>query len=221
MGDRGVSEKVKKFRKFKKKFAPLPESEVSGVMWTHPLLVNSSGYSEFASVFAGTSFGGGLYRFHHENSGVNASNWLDEAFPEFRGALAPFGFDWLGRQFALDPSRVIAGEAQVMMLEPGTGYALEILASFSDFHDDVLVNQSDAALASSFFDEWQSVRNVIDSPLAFTECVGYRVPLFLGGVDSVENVEVVDMDVYWALSAQLIQTTQDLPDGTPMSGVEV
>ena len=34
MGDRGVSEKVKKFRKFKKKFAPLPESEVSGVMWT-------------------------------------------------------------------------------------------------------------------------------------------------------------------------------------------
>jgi hypothetical protein len=38
-----------------------------------------------------------------------------------------------------------------------------------------------------------------------TECIGYRVPLFLGGSDTVENLEKVDLDVYWHLHGQLIQ----------------
>jgi hypothetical protein len=46
------------------------------------------------------------------------------------------------------------------------------------------------------------------------ECVGYRKPLFLGGADNLTNVEMLDLDVYWTLTAQLIAKTRGLPAGT-------
>lgn len=53
----------------------------------------------------GCTFERGLYRVHDPVSSVLASGWVNAAYPEFQGKLICFGFDWLGRQFALDPSR--------------------------------------------------------------------------------------------------------------------
>ena len=58
-------------------------------------------------------------------------------------------------------------------------------------------------------------------PLKADECVGYRVPLFLGGQDVVDNLEVSDLGVYWSLCAQLRQGTRDLPTGTSIGSVSV
>jgi hypothetical protein len=49
-----------------------------------------------------------------------------------------------------------------------------------------------------------------------TQCVGYRKPLFLGGADKLENLELSDLDVYWHLMGQLIAKTKGLPRGTPV-----
>jgi hypothetical protein len=57
-------------------------------------------------------------------------------------------------------------------------------------------------------------------PLGFDQCVGYDVPLFLGGADTIENLHVEDIDVYWSLTAQLRAATRNVPPGTPISGVE-
>lgn len=78
--------------------------------------------------------------------------------------------------------------------------ALEIPVPFSEFHDTELVDHPDAALASDFFVEW-----LTENPGAveFEQCVGYVVPLFLGGQDVIGNLELIDLDVYWTLSGQL------------------
>ncbi len=80
-----------------------------------------------------------------------------------------------------------------MMLEPGTGEALEIPTSFVAFHNEELVDYRDAALASEFFCRWSSAQ-LEKLPLDHSNCVGYRTPLFLGGSDTLDDLEVVDFD---------------------------
>lgn len=60
------------------------------------------------------------------------------------------------------------------------------------------------ALAGSFFARW-ALANPELLPLDVTQCAGYKVPLFLGGKDVLENLEVIDLEVYWSLSGQLRQ----------------
>ena len=80
------------------------------------------------------------------------------------------------------------------MLEPGTGWALDIPATFEAFHDDVLVDEADAAIALSFFRGWAAATQAV-LPIRPSQCVGYRTPLLLGGADDIENLEVTDLDV--------------------------
>jgi hypothetical protein len=166
----------------------------------------------------GCTFERGLYRVHTESSALAATQLVAAAFPEFRSRLSCFAFDWLGRQFATDSGRGVASDPEVMMFEPGTGEALEIPVPLSRFHDEELVDCSEAALAVEFFSDWMSVHR---SALDFDQCAGYRTPLFLGGEDAVSNLEVSDLDVYWTLMGQLRLKAMTLPLGTPISEVQI
>jgi hypothetical protein len=167
--------------------------------------------------FGGCTFERGLYRVHTESSATAATRLVVEAFPEFRDRVSCFGFDWLGRQFAVDSGRGVHGDPEVLMLEPGTGQGLEIPVSFSRFHDEELVDYTNEALAVEFFSEWLSVHG--GSAIGFDQCVGYRTPLFLGGRDDVANLELSDVDVYWTIMGQLRLQAMKLPSGTPISRV--
>jgi hypothetical protein len=74
--------------------------------------------------------------------------------------------------------------------------------TLAEFHDQELIQEPDACLAKSFFDEW-SVGNQSALPLLSDSCVGYRVPLYLGGEDVIANLEVVDIHVYWGILGQI------------------
>lgn len=158
--------------------------------------------------WAGATFADGLYRVHTPASAERLIPALQAAFPALVPGYAPFGFDWLGRQF------LVAGDtsssAPVVMLEPGTGEALQIPVSVWAFHMDELVHEPDAALAASFFSQWLARGG---RALRHDEAVGYRVPLFLGGVDELTNLEVVDLDAYWSVASQLIAGVRGLPPG--------
>jgi hypothetical protein len=184
--------------------------------WVHPLLAGVEGYPELARDFSGTTFGDGLYRFHDHGSGRRALDFILDAFPEFSNQVCPFGYDWLGRQFAVDSGRIEVGQPQVMLLEPGTGDALDIPASFAAFHNEVLTEYPDAALATEFFHAWSS-RNASAVPLGRDQCAGYLVPLFLGGKDEVENLAVSDIQVYWSICGQLRHGTRNLPLGATIN----
>ena len=164
----------------------------------------------------GRSFSHGLYRVHSTGSSRAAAELVRSAFPEFAGRFACFGYDWLGRQFAVDSARGTPDDPEILMFEPGTGEALEVPVPFSQFHDEELVDFTEEALAQGFFSQW---RGAGGAEPALDECIGYRKPLFLGGVDSVENLELIDLDVYWTVMGQLRQQVTRLPNGMRITGV--
>jgi hypothetical protein len=56
-------------------------------------------------------------------------------------------------------------------------------------------------------------------PLPTDKCVGYELPLLVGGPDNLDNMEVSDWEVYWTVVGRLKLRTAGLPDGTPVCDV--
>lgn len=181
----------------------------------------TSGDKDLDRLFAelsAASFGGGLYRVHTPELALEWTEKVEELFPAFRDRVMCFGYDWLGRQFALDSRRHDGSHHLTLLFEPGTGEALEIPASIEDLHTEELVQHGDAALALDFYADWREASGD-DAYLGMGECVGYDIPLFLGGEDEVSNLSRIDMDVYWTLTAQLLHGTLQLPPGSTIRDV--
>jgi hypothetical protein len=104
------------------------------------------------------------------------------------------------------------------MFEPGTGDALQIPVDLGAFFDEEIVEYSDAALAEGFFTAWRAAGGGTPS---FTESVGYRTPLYLGGVDDISNLELTDTAVYWGLFGQLRLSTLRMPAGAQVNSVSI
>ena len=155
--------------------------------------------------FGGASYAGGLYRTVSVSERAAWLERISSAFPTHGPGWTCFGYDWLGRAFALDPDRLEGGAAGVNMLEPGTGEVLEIPANLLSFHDQELVGYTDAALALDLFERWTAVGGAAPSR---TPVVGYGTALFLGGGDELSNLELSDLDVYWRMTGQVIARTR-------------
>jgi hypothetical protein len=207
------------FETFAANFRPLPADQTRHRPWIDARLASSAGYSQLAEEFAGRSFEDGLYRLHDDVSGPAAEALVAGAFPEYASRACAFGFDWLGRQFAIDSTRIEGGEALVLMMEPGTGKALEVPLTFAAFHEE-LGALREPALAAGFFAEWATANPAL-VPVKLAECVGYRVPLFLGGNDDIVNLEVIDLNVYWTVCGQLRLGTRQMPAGTSIRAVSI
>jgi hypothetical protein len=168
----------------------------------------------FESV-GGLTVGGGLLRVHTHQSAMEANELVTAAYPEYAGRVCCFAFDWAGRQFSLD---LTEPTDMVHLFDIGAGEVLEIPVSLEDFFNEEAVQYSDAALAESFFDTW--IRDGGAAP-DFDQCVGYRRALFLGGVDDVTNLELLDISVYWTITGQLWVGTRDLPRGTKIDSIRI
>jgi hypothetical protein len=166
------------------------------------ILKKSLGAVEFMTRFQGETFKNGLYRVHNLNEIVKWNDIVTEAFPYYKNKIFCFSYDWLGRQFALDFTRLLESQPMILMFEPGTGYALEIPTTFLTFHEEELIEFQDAALAVEFFNEWKKENTV---PLDHNKCVGYKVPLFLDGENEISNLDISDMEVYWGIIGQLMK----------------
>lgn len=165
----------------------------------------------------GCTFDGGLYRVHTADTSRAAEALVAAAYPDLAHRMGHvFGYDWLGRQFAVD--RGVPDEGAVVMFEPGTGEMLEIPVPMTAFHDEELVDFADAALAADFFHRWKELHS---EEISGSACVGYRTPLYLGGVDDVANLELTDLEVYWTLMGQIRNQVRGLPPGTRVTGVRL
>lgn len=160
----------------------------------------------------------GAYRVHRPEDVARFTELARDAFPQFGKRITCFGADWLGRMFADDRGRLINGIPQVLLLEPGTGEALEIPLDQTAFHEEELAQEPDAAVAYSFFRRWQASGGAIPS---YDECVEYRKPLYLGGADDLPNLQLANLDVYWTLSAQLLARVRGLPIGSRIANISI
>ena len=162
------------------------------------------------SLYGGQSFNQGLYRIIDYN---NINYWNDlvkTAFPSFSNRITCFSFDWMGRVFAIDSSRIKDSHSGIVMFEPGTAEALEIPCNIETFHESELIHYREEALAENFYHQWLASGGI--SP-RITQCIGYSIPLFLGGSDTTDNLGLSDLDVYWTITSQLIQKIGGLPIG--------
>jgi hypothetical protein len=166
----------------------------------------------------GQTFDDGLYRVLRADEVRDATNAAMLAFPELVQRILVFGYDWLGRQFASDSSRQADGSPQVLMLEFGAGEAMQIPADPVAFHDAELVDYADDALSKPFFCEWQATTA---AKINHDHCVGYRIPLFLGGADNVQNLEIYDLSVYWHICGQLRTKAATLKDGQTIGQMKI
>lgn len=155
-------------------------------------------YNDFIMQLGGKSFGNGLFNSFSKD---NVSKWTEivsEAYPDFKNLFKIFGYDWLGRCFGIDLRKNTYGN--ILMFEIGTNDVLEIPCSFEIFLNEEIPLYTDACLAKSFFDEWTKYSN---KEIIYGRCASYKVPLFLGGEDSIKNLEDSDMEVYWSVITQI------------------
>lgn len=155
------------------------------------------GFGKKRAAEVNTGLPDGIYRQHRQEDVEHFTQLAVDAFPDLAGRVRCFGADWLGRQFASDAAR--GGE--VLLIEPGTGELLEIPVDVETFHAEELVEQADAAAALFFYREWLAAGGAVPG---YDQCIGYKVPLFLGGADTPDNLELGDFDVYWTVCAQLL-----------------
>ncbi|MGJ7558824.1 T6SS immunity protein Tdi1 domain-containing protein [Variovorax sp. RB3P1] len=168
--------------------------------------------------FGGRSFNQGMYRVISAGAVARWTERATNAFPRFAGRVTPFGVDWLGRLFALDSARHVEGMTAVVMLEPATGQALEVPCGLVAFHDAELIQYGEEALAESYYKKWRATGGAAPR---VGQCVGYKKPLFLGGSDTTDNLELVKLEVYWEISAQLLDKTRDWPIGTDVNNITI
>ena len=56
-------------------------------------------------------------------------------------------------------------------------------------------------LSLNYFNQWLEKNN--NKIIKYGECVGLKVPLFLGGKDELDNLEEIDMEVYWTMTLDI------------------
>lgn len=159
---------------------------------------NPDSMDAFLKLYDGKTFLNGLYRICKLADVEKWNGIVEDAFPSVKGQITVFGYDWLGRVFTM-----FHRTNTVVMFEPGTGEAFNTSVDFVNFHNVEIVEYHKDCLASEFFDEWyQANGNYV---LPHDKCAGYKVPLFLSGEDTIDNLEISDMEVYWGIMAPLIK----------------
>jgi hypothetical protein len=179
-----------------KAFPPDPGSAAPGTGGT----TAPAPVRDLVAALGGVSVAGGLYRVL---AAPAVGTWTETAghgFPELRGRVTVFGVDWSGRLFAADSDR----DQRVLVLDPGAGETYESPSTVAEMHTWEMLEQPHALLRQPDYEKWRLAADD-EQPLSPQECVGYRVPLFLGGADEVSNRERTDLAYYWQRTAQLRQ----------------
>jgi len=157
--------------------------------------IDGSTYETLLNNFEGMEFGDGIFRLFNKRDLYKWSEIVTGAYPEFKDKFDLFGYDWLGRCFAID-----LRDRNILMFEIGAGEVLNIPCDILEFLNVEIPVYNDACLASTFYKEWVEY---CGKNAKLNYCMGYKVPLFLGGEDDISNLEEIDMEVYWSITGQL------------------
>jgi len=162
----------------------------------------------------GYSFRKGLYRIHNVNSSFHWAVLIRNYFTKY-SKIVPFGYDWMGRQFAVDPTR----ENYILMFDPATAEDFELNQSLTLFHNEDLIDERETFLAEHLFNEVIKFLGI--NEISYHDCAGYKTPLFLNGSDALNNYEISNMEVYWEMQRQIYHQIKDLPPGTKINSIRI
>jgi hypothetical protein len=163
----------------------------------------------------GAIFENGLYRLHTFESCLRWSSIIPEYFEAYQNNMLPFGFDWMGRQFCMST----ADSGSIYLFDPATEEVLDIDQSLHSLHNVLFTNDAADVLDAELFGRLRAFYSLQE--ISFDQCLGFRIPLFLGGVDALENYEICNMEVYWEITKQLKRQVDNLPDGTVINRINI
>lgn len=160
----------------------------------------------------GRSFGDGLIRFFTLEEKEKWESIVSDSIPFDAYPYELFSFTWDGACLGVGKSE----EGSVILLFDGADLRCKpIPMTLADFLNVEIPADCDGYLAAASYREW------LDNHPApgWTECVGHKIPLFLGGKDNFDNMEIIDMEVQWDMTSQIWQAVRDLPPGTPIGSI--
>jgi hypothetical protein len=180
-------------------------------------------FTEFLLRFAAPSHGNGALKFLSNSSKSTIFEWNSlkgwkSDWPQWRDRLTVFAYDWNGSQFGFDSVRKRGTEPLVSILEPDSGELLQTPHSFDDFLLHASTDEKDAALSVTFYKEWLDQGGESPKP---GMCAGCKVPLFLNGSDTVDNLAIQDLAVYVSLCGQMYTASSKYPPGTKFGGARI
>lgn len=166
-------------------------------------------YGELVDTLGGRSFGGGLLTVFRRDELPKWKELIGSFYTRYHGDFSPVGYNWLGQCYVLD------ARGSVDILEPEASSTSCTDMGLVEFLNVDGVGNRDNAFLEAGYEEWLSGHE----PVGAGNCAGYTVPLFLGGKDEDDNMDIVDMEVYWGMTGQLWEAVKDLPEGTKIGNV--
>lgn len=146
---------------------------------------------ELIKLYGGCSFSNGLFRIHSSETSQKWLEIIESSFDNYKGVFVPFGFDWAGKQFG----KKIDGET-IYLFDINFGEVFTLESTISDFFNIDLVDHKNETINSELF----FVQKI---HLKFNEIAGLKIPIRLGGTDSLDNFEIIDSEVDWEINDQL------------------
>ena len=119
-------------------------------------------------------------------------------------------FDWMGRQVVTSAQGC---SRSVLYLADIAAGRVEEWLSFDELVGVLSVDYGALAFDEDRFSAWRQAVGAGDAAIAFGDCVGYSIPLFLGGAPDVENLDLQDLAVYWTFAGQVYEQIRDSPAG--------
>ena len=153
-------------------------------------------YLDFMMNYSKESFGSGLFRVVDSNNLEYFKGLVQSCFSELSDDIRVIGFDWLGRIFVSSDT----SDSKIYMCDAGSHEILEIPLGIKEFLNNEIPAYPDELFALDFYKEYISQGGTSPS---YDQCLGYKIPLFLGGLDDLSNIEQIDFDVFWTIMSQL------------------
>lgn len=166
------------------------------------------GFLEFLNS-AHDSYARGAIRFLIPDSTFPLDIWTIEGgwgedWGVWRDQYRVFAYDWHGRLFAFDTFRLRGEEPLISLIDTGVGKSFNSKSVFHEFLYGELPSIGPKLLIQHFQDLWFATGGAVPLP---HQCIGYKVPLGLGGADHESNLEVADITVYLSMTGQLAMSS--------------
>ncbi len=171
--------------------------------------------SDLFNKLSGTEFEEGLLKIHTFGSSYFWTAIAFEFFKRYKGTSYCFAFDWFGRQYAVNYS---GNKTLILLLDPATAEVFEMESNIQSFLNEDTEEFKEVHLDKERFTTFY---RKMGHKLKFSQCVGFKKPLFLGGKDDHSNFETGDMEVYWELNYQIYNQIKNLPGGTLIDNIKI
>lgn len=175
-----------------------------------------SEYETLLEELGGTQFAKGLFTIIDKRAIGEWENRVFGMFPSFKEIVKVFAYDWRGRCFTVGVSNEFKN--CVLIFDPGAAEIHEIPFALLDFLNKVIPGATKECLDSDLFIKWYKKEK---GDLLKSQCVGFKIPMFLGGENTLSNIEISDIDVYWYLMTQIFEQIQDLEEGTTINNFTI